>query len=93
MCTILKETMKTLSNLVLKCVDDYKYLGSFISSSEKDFSVRKGMAWSACNDPNKIWVSDLNDDLKVRFFRAFVEPVLLYGSETWDTFSKATEET
>ena len=75
--------MKTLSNSVLKRVDDYKYLGSFISSSEKDFNLRKGMAWAACNDLHKIWVSELSVDLKVKFFRAFVEPVLLYGSETW----------
>ena len=80
--------MKTLSNSVLKRVNDYKYLGSFISSSEKDFSARKGMAWSACNDLHKIWVSGLKDDLKVRFFRAFVEPILLYGSETWTLSAK-----
>ena len=28
---------------IFKCKEDYNYLGSFISSSEKDFNVRKGM--------------------------------------------------
>ena len=75
--------MKTLNSNTINRTNDYKYLGSYISSSEKDFNVRKGMAWSACNDLHKIWASDLNVELKVQFFRAFVEPILLYGSETW----------
>ena len=29
--------IKTISGYILKRVDDYKYLGSFASSSEKDF--------------------------------------------------------
>ena len=37
-------TIKTLNNATLKQVDDYKYLGSYISSSLKDFQTRKGMA-------------------------------------------------
>ena len=36
--------LKTLSGYILKCKEDYNYLGSFISSSEKDFNFRKGMA-------------------------------------------------
>ena len=56
--------IKTLNGKSLKQVDDYKYLGSFISSSEKDFKTRKGMAWSACNDMHKIWTSNLNTKIK-----------------------------
>ena len=41
------------------------------------------MAWSACNDLNKIWTSKLDTRIKVGIFRATVEPILLYGSETW----------
>ena len=75
--------IKTINNTILKRVDDYKYLGSYISSSAKDFNTRKGMAWSACNDLNKIWTSKLDTKIKVEIFRATVEPILLYGSETW----------
>eukprot|EP00795_Rhopilema_esculentum_P002384 gene2384-18027_t len=32
---------------------------------------------------NKIWDSNLNDDLKIKFFQSTVESVLLYGTETW----------
>ena len=80
--------IKTLNNTVLGKVDDYKYLGSFISNSEKDFNTRKGMAWSACNDLHKIWVSNLTDKFKIQIFRAIVEPILLYGSETWTLSAK-----
>ena len=75
--------IKTVNGYILKRVDDYKYLGSFASSSEKDFNARKGMAWSACNDLHKIWTSKLAPRLKIKIFRATIEPILLYGSETW----------
>ena len=80
--------MRTLNGYILKLVNDYKYLGSFISSSEKDFKTRKGMAWSACNDLHKIWVSDLNNKIKINIFKTLIEPILLYGSETWTLSSK-----
>ena len=75
--------VKTLNGTSLKQVEDYKYLGAYISSSEKDFVTRNGMAWSACNDMHKIWSSQLPNNLKVKIFRATIEPILLYGSETW----------
>ena len=49
------------------------------------------MAWSACNDMHKIWSSRLTNDLKIKIFRATVEPILLYGSETW-TLSRKMEK-
>ena len=75
--------IKTVKGYILKRVNDYKYLGSFASSSEKDFNARKGMAWSACNDLHKIWTSKLAPPIKIKIFRATIEPILLYGSETW----------
>ena len=75
--------IRTLSNNILKCVEDYKYLGSHIQNSEKDFNIRKGIAWTACNKMNKIWKSNLCREVKIRIFRILIEPILLYGSETW----------
>ena len=46
--------VRTRNGTSLKQVDDYKYPGSYVSSSEKDFTTRKGMAWSPCNDMHKI---------------------------------------
>ena len=73
--------IKTLSNNILKCVDDYKYLDSHILNSEKDFNIRKGMAWSACNKMGKLRKPSLNRQIKIRLFRATIEPILLYGSK------------
>ena len=74
--------IRTLSNNILKCVEDYKYLVSHILNSKKDFNTRKGMAWNACNKMDKIWKSSLNSKIKIRLFRVTIEPILLYGCET-----------
>ena len=83
--------IKTIQDKLLKMVSDYVYLGSYISSSEKDFLTRKGKAWAACNAMNKIWSSNLDNVFKIKIFKAVVEPILLYGSETW-TLSKKLEK-
>ena len=75
------QEIRTLSNNILKCVQDYKYLGSHIQNSEKDFNIKKGIAWTACNKMSKIWEGSLSRDFKIRIFRVVIEPILLYGSE------------
>ena len=55
---------------------DFKYLGSW-SEQERDTNTRKALAWKALNKIDKIWKSELLDALKLRFFRASVETVLL----------------
>ena len=82
--------IKSLNNTLLKMVSDYVYLGLYISSSEKDFMTKKGNAWTACNALHKIWSSNLSRDFKLKIFNAAIEPILLYGSETW-TLSKRLE--
>ena len=72
-------SMKTLIGRELKCVQNYKYLGSFISDSVKDFKNRKGMAWTACNNLHNIWVSCLDDKIKINTFKTMIVPLLLYG--------------
>ena len=81
-------SMKTLAGNTIKHVPDFKYLGSHIMDSEKDFQIRKALAWSACNKMDRIWKSTLPNRLKINFFRATVEPILLYGAETWTMNSK-----
>ena len=44
----------------------------------KDIRVRKGLAWKALNDMDKVWKSNLKPDLKKRF-----ESILIYGCESW----------
>ena len=62
---------------------DFKYLGSWVDSKDRDISVRKAAAWQALNKLGNIWKSDLDTSLKLQLFRATVESVLLYGSSTW----------
>ena len=64
-------------------VDDFKYLGCWMADSAKDFSVRRALAFKAADKLWRVWKSALPEALKVRFFRACIEPILLYGSETW----------
>ncbi|KAL5269443.1 hypothetical protein ACHWQZ_G003057 [Mnemiopsis leidyi] len=75
--------IKAVSGEELEKVDDFVYLGSRIMRTERDFEVRKGKAWGACHQLIDIWKSGMRGDMKIRLFRAAVESVLLYGSETW----------
>ena len=74
---------KSLNGDEVKHVNDFKYLGSYISSTENDVNIRLGKLWAALNKMNKIWRSNLPDQLKRYFFRATVESVLVYGAVSW----------
>ena len=67
----------------LEVVQDFKYLGSWIDSTEKDIKIRKAEAWKALNKLNKMWKSDLARCFKIGLLESVVESVLLYGSESW----------
>jgi len=45
----------TLEGNKLKQVDNFKYLGSWIQSSEKDMNIRIGQAWSVLKKMMKVW--------------------------------------
>jgi hypothetical protein len=73
-----------LASGVLRQVQDFKYLGSWIMSSSKDFEIRRALAWKACTRLVKIWKSDsISKEVKITLFRACVESVLLYNAVTW----------
>ena len=76
---------------IIGIVDYFKYLGGWMFGSNKDFDVRKALAWSACHKLKKVWKSNMNRKLKIRLFLATVESVLLYGSETW-TIDKSLQK-
>ena len=50
----------SLLNADIKVVDNFKYLGAWMSSSSKDFDIRKPLAWQACHKVEKFWNSKLN---------------------------------
>ena len=75
--------LTTTGGTVLKEVNDFKYLGSWVNSTEQDLKVRKALAWKALNGMTSVWNSNLPRQIKLSFFFATVESVLLYGSECW----------
>ena len=62
----------TLDGSSLKLVDKFTYLGSSVSSTEKDIDTRLTKAWTAIDRLSIIWKSDLSDKMKRSFFQAAV---------------------
>ena len=83
--------ISTLDGTSLKLVDKFTYLGSSVSSTEKDIDTRLTKAWTAIDKLSIIWKSDLTDKMKRSFFQAAVVSILLYGRTTW-TLSKRLEK-
>ena len=73
----------TLGGSSLKLVDKFTYLGSSVSSTEKDIDTQLTKAWTAIDSLSVIWKSDLIDKMKGSFFQAAVVSILLYGCTTW----------
>ena len=83
--------ISTLDGTSLKLVDKFTYLGSSVSSTEKDIDIRLTKAWSAIDRLLIIWKSNLTDKMKRSFFQAAVVSILLYGCTTW-TLTKRLEK-
>ena len=90
MCYNQTGNIATLDGASLKLVDKFTYLGSSISSTEKDIDTRLTKAWTAIDRLSIIWKSDLADKMKRSFFQAAVVSILLYGCTTW-TLTKRLE--
>ena len=83
MCFNQKGDIYTLDGTSLKLVDKFTYLGSSVSSTEKDINTRLTKAWTAIDRLSIIWKSNLTDKMKRSFFQAAVLSILLYGCTTW----------
>ena len=64
MCYNQTGDISTLDGTSLKLVDKFTYLGSSISSTEKDIDTRLTKAWTAIDRLSIIWKSDLTDKMK-----------------------------
>ena len=87
MCFNQAGDISTQNRTSLKLVNKFTYLGSSVSSTEKDIDTRLMKAWTAIDKLSIIWKSDLTDKMKCSFFQAAVVLILLYGCTTW-TLSK-----
>ena len=74
--------ISTQERTSLKQVDKSTYLGSSVSSTEKDIDTRLTKAWTAIDKLSVIWKSDMTDRIKRSFFQAAVVSILLYGCTT-----------
>ena len=79
----INEVIKSLNGKNIKEVSYFKYLGSYIQSTEKYINIRLAKSWAALNEMNSIWKSRLPDKMKRNFFRVTVESMLIYGSGSW----------
>ena len=82
MCFNQAGDISTLDGTSMKLVDKFTYLGSSVSSTEKDIGTRLAKAWTAIDKLSVIWRSDVTDKMKRSFFRAAVVLILLYGCTT-----------
>ena len=83
MCFNQTRDISTQDESSLKLVDKFTYLGSSVSSTEKDIDTRLTKAWTAIYKLSIIWKSDVTDKMKRSFFQAAVVSTLLYGCTTW----------
>ena len=84
MCFNQTGDISTLDGNSLKLVDKFTYLGSSVSSTEKNIDTQ-------LTKLSNIWKSDLTDKMKRSFFQAAVVSILLYGCTTW-TLTKRPEK-
>ena len=64
--------------------DDFKYLGSYVVSTEHEVKVRIGLAWAAFAKVKSIFRSlKVKLNFKIRLFKVACISIKLYGCESW----------
>ena len=56
--------LHTANGTEIEWVKDFKYLGSWMESTEKDLAIRKALSWQALNGMSRIWKSNMGNELK-----------------------------
>jgi hypothetical protein len=65
-------------------VEDFKYLGSYVGTTEKDLDARIALTWVAFDKLRPILTSSkLAKKLRLRFLNASCISILLYDCESW----------
>jgi hypothetical protein len=67
----------------IEWVETFTYLGAIVPQFTEDVTRRKSLAWAALGRLTSLWKSSASTALKVRLFISLVQPVLLYGADTW----------
>ena len=61
------EVINSMNGEEIKCVNDFKYLGSWIDSTLKNINVRKAQAWVGCNKNLEVKSKKGHESKTVRF--------------------------
>ena len=64
--------MESICGNLIKRLEDFKYLGIYIKSTDRDVNIRI----AALNSMQSLWKSKLSEVLKRNLFRASVESIL-----------------
>ena len=79
-----KRELISVDGVTIAQVIDFKYLGSWLMDSAKDFGIRKGLAWSAIMQLDNIWKSkEFSNKMKFLFFQSLIDPILFYNATSW----------
>ena len=82
-----KELKVRLDGEELEQVTEFVYLGGLITEDgqcTKDIKRRIGLASAMFGRLSRMWkTSSISTRTKIKLYRAFVTPVLMYGSECW----------
>ena len=92
MCFNQTGAISTLDGTSLKLVDKFTYLGSSVSSIEKDIDTRLTKAWTAIDKLLIILKSDLTYKMKHGFFQAVVVSITAVWMHYLDANKTAGEE-
>jgi len=69
---------------IVKTVDDFCYLGSWVAGSNKDMNSHEAQAWTAMDKLSRVWkASQISRELKLRVFKTTLVAILLCSSQCW----------
>jgi hypothetical protein len=81
------QTLYIFNNKQLEIVNEYKYLGIYLSKTGSYLKAKQHIAQQATKAMfmlmKKIRVLNLSYDIQIELFNKTIRPILLYGSELW----------
>ena len=86
-----KEPLHVLDGSNKEKVDDFLCLGGYTNTTH-DMDTRLGKGWVEINSLSKVWLSSITRSTKMRIFKASVESILLYSSESWTLKKSLTKK-
>ena len=70
--------MKSLSGHDIKYLEEFKYIYSYIGSTQHNVGVRIGSLWAPLYNLNRIWIVNLSNKQKNNVFKATVEIICIW---------------